>query len=163
MLPGGKLRRYALCELSCNALFNDMQFHNPLYRRIQETVQVDEHIVPGIRQIDHDASALREAEMRCTHALMLKYGIMLQSATEAGETAMPVAFVTLCKDMLQLRVAGGGDDSSKETVKQAAEELDAEVDNQIATLETKTEAGWQGSQKLKGACNVACTNPISRS
>ena len=66
-----------------------------------------------MRQIDHDASAFREAEIRCTHAIMLKYGILLQAATEAGETALPLAFVSLCKDMLKLReVSIGGDNTA---------------------------------------------------
>ena len=78
VLSDGRLKRYALCEFSCNALFNDMQAHSPLYRRVQASVQVDEHIVPGMRQIDHDVSALREAEIRCTHAIILENGILLQ-------------------------------------------------------------------------------------
>jgi hypothetical protein len=135
VLPGGKLRKYALCDFSCNALFNDMQAHDPLYQKVQVSVEVDEHIVPGMRQIDHNVSALQEAEIICNHEIMLKYGILLQTAIAAGETAMPLAFVNLCKNMLQRRVEGIGWDNSKEAAEQAAVELDVEVDKQVEILE----------------------------
>jgi hypothetical protein len=135
VMSGGRLRKYALCDFSCNALFNDMQAHDPLYQKVQVSVEVDEHIVPGMRQIDRNVSALREAEIRCTHKIMLKYGIVLQTAIAAGETAMPLAFVNLCKDMLQRREEGIGWDNSKEAAEQAAVELDVEADKQVEILE----------------------------
>ena len=76
-----------------------------------------------MRQIDHDASALREAEIRCTHSIMLLYGILLQAVTEAGETALPMVFVNLCKDMLQLREMDIGDDNSEEMSKTGRSEV----------------------------------------
>jgi hypothetical protein len=130
VLANGTLRRYALCDFSCNALFNDMQAHDPLYQRVQASAEVDEHIVPGMRQIDHNVSALREAEIRCMHEIMLKYGIVLQNAIAAGETAMPLAFVNLCKDMLQRR-----EEVSKEAAEHAAAELDVEADKQVQIME----------------------------
>lgn len=53
----------------------------------------DAYMALSMRGIDHNVSALWEAEIRCVHAVLLKFGEFMQEAKPTGETVMPETFV----------------------------------------------------------------------